>query len=214
MVALVAAACGSAGEKAGNPGSSEPAAKTSSGAETVQTTLPAETVPAEEDPLAGKLQPPAILLMYRGQEQEAVRGSYCVDYVDEASGQGSGVCADAGAPTYPDAATSVESRDRVTFVLRGATFEHESVVTIRPFGCADRETDTIVLEPGSGEHTWAVDLAWGAYQLDVLARFTAKDGRQGDVSGSLGLTVAGPKRWDALGVGDVHRSMWVCPSGA
>lgn len=52
---------------------------------------------------------------------------------------------------------------------------------------------------------------YGAYQLDVFALFDTEDGRSGDVSGTLGLTVAGPKKWDALGVGAVERDMKVCP---
>jgi hypothetical protein len=58
---------------------------------------------------------------------------------------------------------------------------------------------------------WDVDLDPGAYQLDVFARFEASDGRAGDVSGVLGLTVPGPKENDALGVHGVKRSMQVCP---
>jgi hypothetical protein len=86
-----------------------------------------------------------------------------------------------------------------------------SVVTIRPLGCTDQVTTEITLEPGTGEHPWDVDLDHGAYQLDVFALFEAKDGRTGDVSGTLGLTVAGAKKWDALGVLGVRRSMHVCP---
>lgn len=64
---------------------------------------------------------------------------------------------------------------------------------LRPLGCIDEETARIRFEPGSGELQWDVDLDPGGYQLDVFARFEASDGRTGDVSGVLGLTVAGPK---------------------
>jgi hypothetical protein len=116
-------------------------------------------------------------------------------------------------PTYPEAVTSVAPGDRVAFVLPEAMFKPDSIVTIRPLGCSDRTVGTITLEPGTGEHRWRVDLEHGAYQLAVFARFRADDGRTGDVSGSLGLTVAGPKKWDALGVSAVRRSMQVCAFG-
>jgi len=199
LLTLVVAACGSAPET-GAPGSSESVA--------VQTT---ETVPAAEDPLDDKLEPPAILLVYRGEEQRAVQGSYCVDYVDKTTGQGQGVCSDAAFPTYPDDITAIGPGERVRFVVRAATLKSDSVVTVRPLGCTDQTTDEIVLPPGPGEFEWEVELPHGAYQLDVFARFRAEDGRRGDVSGSLGLTVAGPKKFDALGVFDLRRSTQVCP---
>ena len=169
------------------------------------TILPPEPVPD------GKLKPPPIILVGSMETQKAVQGSYCVDYVDEATGQGQGVCADMAAPIRPEAVTAVAPGDRVTFVLPEAAFRPESTVTIRPLGCDDRQTGTIALETGAGEHEWTVDLDPGAYQLDVFARFEAEDGRTGDTSGTLGLTVAGPKKWDALGVRAVVRAMQVCP---
>jgi hypothetical protein len=169
------------------------------------TVLPPEPVPE------GKLKPPPIILVASMETQKAVQGSYCVDYVDEATGQGQGVCADMAAPLYPQAVTSVARGDRVNFVLPEAAFGPDSAVTIRPLGCDDREVGRITLEPGMGEHEWMVDLDSGAYQLDVFASFEADDGRTGDVSGTLGLTVAGPKKWDALGVRTVVRAMQACP---
>lgn len=208
LVALVLVACGSA-EETGAPASSGQETSGEESAEGEGTASGGIEPPAE--PVGGSdLKPPAILLVSETGRQKAVRGSYCVDYVNEATGQGSGVCADAAMPTYPDAVTSVAGGDRVTFVLADAAFRPDSVVMIRPLGCTERVLDTLALDPGTGEHTWQVNLEHGAYQLDVFARFKADDGRTGDVSGSLGLTVAGPKKWDALGVGAVDPSMEVC----
>jgi hypothetical protein len=209
LLALVLAACGSAAEETGVPASSGQETFGQESAEGEGTASGGVEPPTE--PVDGSdLKPPAILLVSETGRQKAVQGSYCVDYVDEATGQGSGVCADAAMPTYPAAVTSVAARDKVTFVLPEARFKPDSVVVIRPLGCTERVLGKLALDPGTGEQSWQVDLEHGAYQLDVFARFRADDGRSGDVSGSLGLTVAGPKKWDALGVGDVERSMEVC----
>lgn len=200
VLALALAACGSAAEEANVPASSG------------EGTVPAETYGPTTGPVdESELKPPPILLLSRAGNQRAVQGSYCVDYVDEATGQGQGACADTAGPTYPKAVTAVLGGDRVTFVVPDAIFKSDSVVTIRPLGCTDRVAAEIRLRPGTGEHEWAVDLDHGAYQLDVFARFEAQDGRQGDVSGTLGLSVAGPKKWDALGVSGARRSLQVCP---
>ena len=192
LFAVVLSGCGSSAEQTDVPASSGP--------EIVDTTALPEAA----------LKPPPILLVSGTETQRAVQGSYCVDYVDKASGEGHGICSDS-AQTYPQAVTSVARGDRVTFVLPDAVLRADSSVAIRPLGCADRVTAEITLEPGTGEHRWRVDLEHGAYQLDVFARFKAVDGRTGDTSGSLGLTVAGQKKWDALGVTGVKRSMQVCP---
>ena len=89
--------------------------------------------------------------------------------------------------------------------------KQNSTVTIRPLGCGDQKVDQLAFEPRTGQLEWTVDLDHGAYQLDVFALFEAEDGGKGDVSGTLGLTVAGPKKWDALGVGAVEPDMKVCP---
>lgn len=196
VLVLVLAACGSTTERTGVPASSG------------QESVPVD--PSESTLPGAKLKPPPILLVSEVETQKAVWGSYCVDYVDEASGEGQGVCSDAVGPIYPRDVTAVAAGDRVTFILPAATLKAGSVVTIRPLGCTDRVTTEINLEPG-GEHPWDVDLDHGAYQLDVFALFEAKDGRAGDVSGTLGLTVAGAKKWDALGVVAVKRAMQVCP---
>jgi hypothetical protein len=69
----------------------------------------------------------------------------------------------------------------------------------------------VPLAPGPST-TWTVDLEPGAYELHVYANFESKDAN-GDVSGSLGLTVAGAKKWDALGVSRVEPAMWICAPG-
>jgi hypothetical protein len=109
--------------------------------------------------------------------------------------------------------TSVAPGDRVTLIVDGASVKQESTVTIRPLGCGDQKVDELAFEPGPGSLEWTVDLDHGAYQLDVFAAFETHEGRSGDVSGTLGLTVAGPKKWDALGVGAVEPDMDVCPFG-
>jgi hypothetical protein len=197
-LALVLAACGSTAEPTGVPASSSGESE------------PAEAYGPTTAVDESKLEPPPILLLSDVEKQKAVQGSYCVDYVDEATGHGQGICSDA-APPFPESVTSVARGDRVTFVVLDAMVELDSIVTVRPLGCIDQETARIRFEPGTGELQWDVDLDPGAYQLDVFARFEARDGRTGDVSGVLGLTVAGPKENDALGVHGVKRSMQVCP---
>ena len=168
------------------------------------TILPPEPVPDD------KLKPPPIILVGSMETQKAVQGSYCVTYTNEATGEGQGMCTDMASP-YPKAVTSVADGDRVKFVLPRAVFKRGSVVTIHPLGCTDEVVGKFPLQPGTGEQEWTVDLDSGAYQLDVFAPFEADDGRSGDVSGALGLTVAGAKKWDALGVRAVVRAMAVCP---
>jgi hypothetical protein len=177
---------------------------TASGGGTV--TDPTARDPEEDTPLT----PPPIVLLSDVGKQRAVVGSYCLDYVDEATGQGRGACADSTAP-HPRRVTSVAPGDRVSIVVEGATVKQDSTVTIRPLGCSDQKVDQLAFEPWTGELEWTVDLDHGAYQLDVFALFEAEDGRKGDVSGTLGLTVAGPKKWDAPGVRPVEPDMKVCP---
>ena len=201
-LACVLAACGSGAETKGEPASS--------GGESGPAVTQGRTTTADES----KLKPPPILLLSNAGKQQAVEGSYCVEYVDEATGHGEAVCSDSFAPPFPESVTAVARGDRVTFVIPGAALKPDSVVTVRPLGCSDQELARLRFEPGAGELQWDVDLEPGAYQLDVFARFEANDGRSGDVSGVLGLTVAGPKENDALGVHGVERSLQVCPFSA
>jgi hypothetical protein len=60
----------------------------------------------------------------------------------------------------------------------------------RPLGCDDRTIETVALAPGP-QTPWTVDLEPGAYELDVFGYFESDAGATGDVSGTLGLTVAG-----------------------
>jgi hypothetical protein len=190
IVALVLAGCGASRE-----GTNVPA---SSGEDVSVQAPPAETSGDEPAP-----KPPQILLVSEAGTQKAVQGSYCI------SGDGSGVCADMAYPLAPKAVSSVQPGGWVTIVLPGVTLLKDSIATVRPLGCSDRETKTIEL-PESGKLEWQVDLDTGAYQIDVFARFEAADGLSGDTSGSLGLVVSGAKSGDALGVIVIKPSLPVC----
>jgi hypothetical protein len=197
---LLFTACGSVEERTGVPASS--------GQE-------GESVPAETSEAAlpeSDLKPPPLLLVSEVGTQKAVRGGYCVqvEQVDGDSAEGAGICVDGMRP-FPRSVTGVAHGDRVRFVLQDATLSRKGTIWIRPLGCSEREVDKIGWEAGNGQREWTVDLDWGAYQLDVFVAFEAEDGRTGDVSGTLGLTVAGPKKWDALGVAGVRPSDPVCP---
>jgi hypothetical protein len=157
-----------------------------------------------------------------GEEQEAVAGSSCVDYVDPASGGGSGVCSDSPA-VHPNAITIAMPGDEVTFVFSGADIVRPSgcqaedeqgcigYVQVKPLGCEDREVERVPLALGP-ETRWTIDLEFGGYELDVFGYFESNDGATGDVSGALGLIVGGgPKKYDALGVTEIKRAMQVCP---
>jgi hypothetical protein len=161
----------------------------SSGERQVVTVSVTET---EIDPL--ELQQPPIVLESRYGKQMAVQGSYCVEFQDTASGHSQGACSDSG-PIHPKA---------VTAVVPGAEIVSGS-------GCYsdDRTGETVALAPGP-QTPWRVDLEPGAYELDVFGYFESDAGATGDVSGTLGLTVAGGKKWDALGVGPVNPSIQVC----
>jgi hypothetical protein len=211
-VALLLAGCGSAPEQTGVPASSGEA--TASGEGTV-------TDPKATDPEGGsRLKPPSIVLVSAQGKQRAVRGSYCVTYEDPDSGVGEGVCADSG-PVHPKAVTAVARGDEVTFVFGDARVVRPRAchsddeqgcigyVNVRPLGCEDPQLESVPLALGP-ETRWAVDLEPGAYELDVFAYFESDGGASGDVSGTLGLTVAGPKTNDALGVGAIKPWMQVC----
>ena len=196
VVALLAAGCGAATDVPGSSGESPTLAQ------------PTESTEVEEQ----DVKPPAIFLVSAAGKQKAVQGSSCVQYVDPDTGEGTGVCADSAVP-HPRSVTSVAPGDRVTLIVDGASVKKDSTVTIRPLGCGDQNIDELAFEPGPGELAWTVDLDHGAYQLDVFAVFETDDGRSGDVSGTLGLTVAGPKESDALGVRAIEPDMEVCPFG-
>jgi hypothetical protein len=150
-----------------------------------------------------------------------VEGSYCVDYVDPGSGQGQGACSDS-APVHPKAVTAVARGEEVTFVFGGAKVVRPSgchsdddeegcigSVRVAPLGCEDSQLESVPLALGPRTR-WTVDLEPGAYELDVFGYFESDAGASGDVSGTLGLTVAGPKENDALGVLELSPSMKVC----
>jgi hypothetical protein len=200
FVAVVVAACGSTSEEVGTPASSDG----------METALPAETIPVDEDPLEGKLKPPKILLVSKAGEQRATEGSYCVDFVVPLTGQGQGVCADSAGPTYPESVSDVNAGEEVTLLLEGAILKAESTVTIRALGCDSGKEAALVWKADTRELPWEVQLDPGFYQVDVFALFAADDGRSGDVSGSLGLNVLdGPDV--ALHVRPAEPSMRACP---
>jgi hypothetical protein len=211
VLALVLAACGSTADGTGIP--------VSSGQESVPVgTHGPTTAPLEKS----KLRPPQILLRSSAGEQRAAEGSFCVDYVDPASGQGSGVCSDSAA-VHPDEVTVVQPGDEVTFVFSGADIVRASgchaedeqgcigSIQVRPLGCEDREVERVPLVLGP-ETPWTIHLETGAYELDVFGYFESSHHATGDVSGALGLLVGGgPKNHDYLGVVAVERGMHVCP---
>jgi hypothetical protein len=200
--AFLLAGCGSAAEQTRVPGASSEA--TASG-EGIATTISEADTDSDES----ALKPPPILLISDTGKQKGVYGSYCVDYVDEASGQGQGVCGDTAGAPVPESVTTVGPGDPVTIVLQGATVKG-GTVTVRPLGCTDQEVEKLELPP-SGELRWRVDLEPGGYQLDLfVTHFESETGSSGDVSGSLGLYIASGKNGDALGVVQVKPWMQVC----
>jgi hypothetical protein len=197
------------------------AATTAPGSSGESPTLPQPTVSTETN--APDLRPPPIFLVSAQGKQRAVGGSFCIDYVDSQSGQGQGACGDS-APVHPKAVTAVARGDEVTFVFSEAKVVRPSgchsddeqgcigSVEVTPLGCEDPQLESVPLALGP-ETRWTVDLEPGAYELHVFGYFESDVGATGDVSGTLGLTVAGPKKWDALGVGAVEPDMEVCPFG-
>jgi hypothetical protein len=175
LVALVAvvAGCGTAAEQTNVPASSSPAEAPTveTGGGTVNT------------------KPPLIVLVSPAGKQEAVLGSYCLTGVDPDTGAGTGVCRDSG-PVHPEEVTAVKPGDSVSIVLSDARVGKEGSFVVRPLGCEKEVIETVQLAPGEQSTVWQVDLAAGAYQLDVFTLFESHDGRSGDVSGSLGLLVA------------------------
>jgi hypothetical protein len=207
VVGLALAGCSAAQDAASPPGSA--------GSEPV-VTVP--TTQGEVDPASPR--PPAIVLTSENGEQEAVQGSSCVEYVDPDSGEGQGSCGDSG-PIHPTAVTGLTAGDEVAFVLDGAKVVRASgchggdeqdcigSVSVKPLGCEKPEVESVPLVLGP-KTRWTVDLEPGAYELDVLAYFESDSGATGDVSGSVGITVAGGKKWDVLGVQEIKPSMQVC----
>jgi hypothetical protein len=211
VFALCVAGCGAAADDTGVPASSG------------MQSVPAQTETSAFDD--SKLKPPGILLRNSvGEEQRAVAGSFCVDYVDAASGRGGGVCGDSP-DVHPDAITIAVKGEELTLVFSGAEIVRPSgchsedeqgcigYVYVKPLGCDDREVARIPLALGP-ETRWTIDLERGAYELDVFGYFETSEGATGDASGALGLLVGGgPKKYDALGVTDIKPAMQVCPFG-
>jgi hypothetical protein len=194
LLASALAGCGSATTVPGSSGDAP--------------TLPEQ--PASTEVGHPDLKPPPIFLISEAGKQQAIQGSSCVSYADPDTGQGAGACGDTG-PITPREMTVVQPGDNVIVTIPGATLEKESSITVRPLGCADKETKTIDL-PASGELHWPVDLEPGAYELGVFALFELGDGLNGDTSGTLGLLVGGgPKEHDYSGVVALDKTLAVCP---
>jgi hypothetical protein len=205
VAGLAIAGCGAAHDAASPPASSDP--------------VPAVTVPTTETDV-DPMRPPAIVLTSENGQQEAVPGSLCIFSLDPDSGEGEGSCGDSR-PSYPSEVTGVAAGDEVAFVFRGAKVVHASgcegadeqvcigSVSVQPLGCGNREVQSVPLVTGH-ETRWTVGLERGAYGLHVFAYFESTAGATGDMTGSLGLTVAGAKKRDALGVRAVEPSMQVC----
>jgi hypothetical protein len=184
VVSVLAGGCGAAERVGGGPTST--AAATDTGSEP----------PFDE---AEKTKPPPIVLEAAVGRQEAVPGSFCVDYVDEASGYGVGTCGDSERPS-PKQLSTVRFGEEVRLGLKGAEVvrpegcvseDEQSCIgtaAVHPLGCAKKTVAEIPLAVGPAT-TWRVELDSGAYEVEVFAYFDAPDGRSGDVSGAVGLLV-------------------------
>jgi len=158
-------------------------------------TAPAVTTKETFD--ESKTKPPIVILVSRAGKQIATPGSSCVQYTDPDTGEGTGVCADAAGPVHPDELTVVQPAEHLDILLAGAYSSGDGVVTITRLGCTGKKVEELDLAVGmSGTHT-DVDLEPGAYEFDVFTRFGSNDGRQGDLSASLGVLVD-PKRAPAI----------------
>jgi hypothetical protein len=207
--ALLLAGCGSAAQQTNVPASSGEDSR-----------VPVPAMDTEADP--PELKPPVIVLASKGGKQEAVQGSYCIDYVDPDSGQGQGACSDS-APIHPAAVTVVQPGEEVVFSPRGGEIVRPEgchaddeqgcigYVHVKALGCDEPEVESVPLALGP-ETRWTIDLKAGAYQLDFFGYFKSSSGATGDVSGTLGLLVGGEaKRNDYLGVVGVKPTMQECP---
>jgi hypothetical protein len=195
LSALALAGCGA---ETGMPGSS---------GESPTPAQPTVSTQVDEPELA----PPPIFFVSAAGKQRAAQGSSCIEYTNVATGESSGQCGDVAGPVRPKAMTVVQAGDNVIITIPGAMLKKGSAITIRPLGCADKETEKLDL-PDPGELHWQVDLEPGAYQLDVFALFELRDGLSGDTSGTLGLLVGGgPKEYDYSGVVALDETLAVCP---
>jgi hypothetical protein len=202
LVAVAVAGC-----SVGRDTASPPAP---SGQEEVDTVPPTLT---EVD--APDYRPPTIVLESPYGDQTAMRGTYSV------SGEEGVLFADAPR-VHPKEVTAVAAGDEVTFAFPGTEIVSAGgchgdrddcigAVSVMPLGCRRGRIERIPLALGP-ETRWTVDLEPGAYELYLSASYES-EGASGFVSGSLGLTVAGAKKWDALGVSSVEPDMWACPPG-
>ncbi|HYY33075.1 MAG TPA: hypothetical protein VE693_05755 [Gaiellaceae bacterium] len=184
MLLFLVAACGcGVTQETGGPASSESAV---SGEETA----PATTTVDEPAPDDSKARPPPIILISQAGKQLATPGSSCVQYTDPDTSQGMGVCSDMAGPLHPDQLSIIHAGEPLLVVLGGAFVTGEGTVSVNFLGCPEKNLRELALTNGMSEtHFRLIDLEPGAYQLDVFARFGTNDGRQGDLSGTLGLLI-------------------------
>jgi hypothetical protein len=169
---LVLAGCGAAEERRGGGTPSTSQAET--GSQPV------------DDP--EKQKPPPIVLESAAGRQQAVLGTYCVSYLDEAAGIATGACADA--PWLPpERLSTVRPGEEIRILLEGADVvrPQEGSAVFHPLGCQKKSVAEIPLVPGPAT-TWRVELEPGAYALDIFVMFEGEK-KSGDVSGALGLLV-------------------------
>jgi hypothetical protein len=170
---LVLAGCGAVDERrGGGPASTSQTPETGS-------------LPVDE---AEEQKPPPIVLESAAGRQEAVLGTYCVSYLDEAAGIASGVCADA--PWIPpERLNTVRPGEEIRILLEGADVvrPQEGSAVFHPLGCEKKSVAEIPLVPGPAIR-WRVELEPGAYALDIFVMFEGEK-KSGDVSGALGLLV-------------------------
>jgi len=127
--------------------------------------------------------PPAIVLTSQAGIQVAARGSFC------GPSNGAVLCVDTREP-HPTELTVARPGETVSIRVVGRRVVGGSEVAVKPYGCGQEAVETLRLEPGDEPTAWEVDLAPGAYELHVFARYAYGGAGRGDVSGALGLRVA------------------------
>ena len=134
---------------------------------------------------AERTKPPEIVLESDAGRQVAVGGGFCVTYVDEESGQGTGLCTDMEQPS-PEQLSTVRPGEEIAILVEESEVDGRAIV--RRLGCDRPALARIPLGPGAAT-TWQVDLAPGAYELELFLTFETADGRSGDTSAALGMLV-------------------------
>jgi len=188
LVLTLLTLAGCADEPSGDTG-----AASTAGAETASSSLK-QPKPAE---------PPELVLKSAAGRQDAVIGAFCLEDPSE----GVGTCSDSPA-VEPVELTVARPGDRLILRLEQARVV-EGRILVHPLGCGERTTAAVPLRRAAGT-PFAVDLAPGAYELDVFASFQAHGGQAGEMTGSLGLLVAGT---NAPGIVPASEDLNVCREG-